>query len=65
MSRTPPKLKTTHNCESPFSRFILVSATRLALTSRISIGFSFGVRHPLGPYVQDYYQIDHEPTTHL
>lgn len=24
-----------------------------------------GVRHRLGPYVQDYYQIDHEPTTHL
>ena len=24
-----------------------------------------GVHHRLAPYVQDYYQIDHEPTTHL
>ena len=48
-----------------YDRFILVSATRLTLTFKIIIGFNSGVRHPLDPYVQDYYQIDHEPTPHL
>lgn len=45
-------------------RFILVSATYLALMSKINIEISSGSRNLLGPYVLVKYQIDHEPTAH-
>ena len=38
--------KACNNCKL-LSRFILVSATRLTLTSKIAIGFRSGVRHRL------------------
>ena len=58
--------KMTYRTSKPPSQSVYSGVChRLALTSKIAIGFRSGVRHRLGPYVQDYYQIDHEPTTHL